>query len=627
MYKMLLVSDDSGFMVLSQKFIPFVDSSAKVIPEGSVDAAMKCMETDSIDAVVFDHTAGNDVRDMIRAMDRSGKMVPIVLVSKSATKEILATAVNESIAGFVDRSVAEPLEYFKEICHRTIIAAERSRVGADRNVNERRLEAMVRMAKMNDRDFSDIVNYALETAVDLTKSEAGFVASYDRDRRVLRMLAWSKGAMKRCDMTNYPVEFPLDTTGVWGEPIRTGKSIVINNYEGDRRLLKKGVPEGHMRLSRLLMVPLFGDDEGIVGTAGVANKVDEYTASDETQLNLLMGEMFSTFAKREELKRATAPAQVVRELTDVGTTGVAFITIDLDLAFLNRIGTVILGIDQSKQLPVAADQVDTAQMQTILDLVNRLRTHGGPSQKGAVAARVGERNRNYSITVYSTAGLGDMHPGFTVFMEDVTDLKRMDETATRVKEHVAILEGPVLDSLSHSRKHLDDVCGKMSGEDRDAVERVCETISFMSDYRNVGLMPPIWIDLEDAVRTARNKSLSADMNVNVRTNGIKVLADPAFPAVFRHLFQNTVDHGGYATEVDIRCSIKDGSLTIVYEDNGSGMDPRIRDRVFDLVYDGKFGMFLVYNIVSMSGFSIRCPESSKGAVFEITVPPVKYSLG
>ena len=627
MYKMLLVSDDSGFMVLSQKFIPFIDSSAKVLPEGSVESAMKCMETDSIDAVVFDHTDGNDIRDMIRAMDRAGKLIPIVLVSKIATKEILALAVNERIEGFVDRSAVEPLEYFKEICHRAIIAAERSRVGADRNVNERRLEAMVQMAKMNDRDFSEIVNYALENAVELTKSEAGFVASYDKDRRVLRMLAWSKGAMKRCDITNYPVEFQLDTTGVWGDPIRNGKSVIINNYEGDRRLLKKGVPEGHMRLSRLLLVPLFAQDGGIVGTAGVANKTEEYTASDETQLNLLMGEVFLTFAKREELKRATAPAQVVRELTEVGTMGIAFVTIDMDLAFLNRSGTTILGVDPAAQLPIKADEVGTVQMQTILDLVNRLRTHGGPSLKGAVTARVGQRNRSYSVTVYSTAGLGDMHPGFTVFMEDVTDMKRMDETASRVKEHVSILEGPVLDSLMHARPDLDAVCGQIPEEHRGAVERLSETISFMSDYRNVGLMPAIWIDLEDAARSAKNKVLPADVKVNIRTNGIKVLADPAFPSVFRHLFQNTMDHGRFANEIDIRCSITDGSLTIVYEDNGSGVDPAVRNRMFDMVYEGKFGMFLVYNIVSMSGLSIRCPEVPRGAVFEITVPPAKYSLG
>ncbi len=627
MYKMLLVSDDSGFSVLSQKFIPYLDPSAKVITRGSVDSAMSCMETDSIDAVVFDHTAGNDISDMIRAMDRSGKMIPIVLVSKSATKDVLAMAVNESIAGYVDRSVGEPMDYFKEICHRTIIAVERGRLGADRNVNERRLEAMVHMAKMNDRDLSEVINYALETAVDLTKSEAGFVASYDKDRRILRMLAWSKGAMKRCDITNYPVEFPLDTTGVWGEPVRTGKSIVINNYEGDRRLLKKGVPEGHMHLSRLLLVPLFAKDGGIIGTAGVANKADEYTASDEMQLNLLMGEMFLTFAKREELKRTTAPAQVLRELTDVGTTGVAFVTIDLELAFLNRIGMAILGVSSSDRLPVAAENVDTAQMQTIIDLVNHLRAHGGPSLKGSVTARIGERNRSYSVTVYSTAGLGDMHPGFTVFMEDVTDLKRMDETASRVKEHVAILEGPVLDSLAHSRRFLEHAYAQAPDDDRNGIARTCETIAFMSDYRNVGLMPAIWIDLEDAIRTAKNRSLTADMKANVRTNGIKVLADPAFPAVFAHLFRNTVDHGQFANEIDIRCNIKDGGLTIVYEDNGAGIDPDVRGRVFNMVYDGKFGMFLVYNIVSMSGFSIRCPDSPGGAVFEITVPPAKYSLG
>ncbi|MDO5861788.1 MAG: GAF domain-containing protein [Thermoplasmata archaeon] len=628
MYNMLLVSADSGFTTLSLKFIPHLESSINVIPVKNPKKAVEAMETEAVDVILLDHSEAVDISDMMRSMDRAGLSQPILLVSKSIDKETLGIAINGGVAGYVDRSTADPMDYFREICQLAVIASERSRSKADRAVNEKRLEAVIEIARMaQTHDLSDIINYSLETAVKLTRSEAGFVASYDRERRVLRMLAWSRGAMKRCDMTNYPVEFQLDATGVWGDPIRNGRSIIINDYEGDRRLLKKGTPEGHMRLKRLLMIPIFSSEGAIMGTAGVGNKADEYTSADEKQFSLFMGEVFATFAKRESMLKATAPAQVVRELTDIGPIGLAFITTDMDLAFTNRMGHRILGIDPELELPVKLDDVMNGQVQSVSDLVNRLRTHGGMTVKGALSARIGERERNYSVAVYSTQGQEGMHPGFTVVMNDITDLKSMDQATSSMKEHVSILEGPVLDSLLEARPGL-LIGGATEGKDfSDAVARVNETINFMSDYKNVGMMPAIWIDLEDAIRSARNVTLSADIKVSIRTNGIKVLADPAFPSVFRQLFSNSAMHGDYVTEISIRCAIQDGGLTIIYEDNGCGIDPEVRPKIFDMVYDGRFGMFLIYNIVSVSGFSIRCADRPRGAAFEISVPASKYSLG
>ncbi|MDO5853221.1 MAG: GAF domain-containing protein [Thermoplasmata archaeon] len=627
MYNMLLVSADAGFTTLSLKFIPHFESAINVIPVKSTRKAMEAMETEAVDVILLDHSEGTDIRDMIKLMDRAGRLEPLVLVSKEIDKDTLGIAINAGVTGYVDRGAADPMDYFREICHHSVIASERSRSKADRAVNEKRLEALIEVAKMSSHDLSDIINYSLETAVRLTRSEAGFVASYDRDRRMLRMLAWSKGAMKRCDMTNYPVEFQLDTTGVWGDPIRNGKPVIINDYEGDRRLLKKGTPEGHMRLKRLLLIPIFSSEGAIMGTAGVGNKADEYTSSDERQLSLFMGEVFATFAKRESMLKATAPAQVVRELTDVGPIGLAFITTDMDLAFTNRMGLKILGIEEGTELPVKIDDVMNHHVQVVTDLVNRLRSHGGMTVKGALAARIGGRERNYSLAVYSTQGKEGMHPGFTVIMDDITDLKSLDRSTSAMKEHVSILEGPVLDSLLDARPALVVGAASQGPDASGAVARLNETINFMSDYKNVGMMQPIWIDLEDAIRSARNTTLSADVKVGIRTNGIKVLADPAFPSVFRQLFSNSVTHGDYVTEISIRCSIQDGGLTIIYEDNGSGIDPEIKPRIFDLVYDGRFGMFLIYNIVSVSGFTVKCADRPRGAAFEISVPASKYSLG
>ena len=622
MYNALFLSSDSGFLLLTQKFVPHIDGSISVKISKSIAEISSAFTTMPIDVVVLDHSEDVPIADAIRSFWRIGAKMPIVLVSKSMTVEELSEAINLGISAFVDRESAEPLDYFREICNRIILAAERVRLSEDRLANEKRLETIIKIAKMNDKDFSEIVNFALDSAIEITKSKVGFVAKFDRSTKILRMLAWSKSAMKMCAMMNYPVEFDLDSTGVWGEPIRSGKSIIINDYDGDRRLLKKGVPTGHIPLKKLLLVPLFSRGGDIIGTAGVANKADDYTSNDEFQFSHLMGEIFNTFAKREELNRAIAPAQVLRELTDVGTTGLVFLTIDFDLAYVNKPGIAILGLDKSNRYPIPAHDIENENLKKVLDLVNRLRSHGGPFIKGDMSAVVNDDVRSYSITVYSTAGLGDMHPGFTVFIEDVTNIKRMLDNSKRIKEHVSILEGPVLDSLLSSRRMIPE-----DNTSEPAFKRIDETIQFMKCYRNVGMTEPIWIDIEDALRKASNNCIPARVRTAFRTNGIKILADPAFTSVFKQLFMNSLDHGGFVSDISIRCSIKDGRLKIVYDDNGIGILPEMREKVFNQVYDGKFGLFLVYNIVSASGFDIRCMDSEKGAEFEIDIPPSHYSLG
>ena len=622
MYNVVFISSDSSFLLLTQKFVPHIDGSISVKMAKSVSEALDVLAKAPADVLVLDRSEDVLVADTIRSLWRTGATAPIVLVSKSISVEELSVAINLGISSYVDRGSSEPLEYFREICNRAILAAERVRLSEDRLANEKRLETIVQIAKMNDKDFSEIVNFALDSAIGITKSKVGFVAKFDRSAKALRMLAWSKSAMKMCAMMNYPVEFDLDSTGVWGDPIRSGKSVIINDYDGDRRLLKKGVPVGHIPLKKLLLVPLFSKQGDIIGTAGVANKADDYTSNDEFQFSHLMGEVFNTFTKREELNRAVAPAQVLRELTDVGTTGLAFLTIDFDLAYVNKPGIAILGLDKSNSYPMPAHEIKNDNMKKILDLVNRLRSHGGPFIRGNMSAVVNDDVHSYSVSVSSTAGLGDMHPGFTVFIEDVTNIKRMLDNSKRIKEHISILEGPVLDSLLSSRQMMPE-----DAVSEPAFKRIDETILFMKYYRNVGIAEPIWIDVDDAIRKASNNCIPARIKTTFRTNGIKILADPAFTSVFRQLFVNSIDHGEFVNEIGIRCSIKDGRLKLIYDDNGIGIAPEMRGRIFNQVYDGKFGLFLVYNIVSASGFEIRCAESDKGAEFEIDVPPSHYSLG
>lgn len=626
MYEALVVSADSGFTILSRKFIPHLNDSIRVSDVDSVPKAAASLSKGTAEVLIFDHSEGCRIEDMMRSLARYGICIPVVMTSGGASADDLSFAINEGVSAFIDRKDADPSDYFREICSRTIIAAEKARLSSDRSANERRLDAIVRMAKMGGKDMTEIIDYALECAVDITGSTIGYVARYDKGSRTLKMLAWSKGAMKQCDIMNYPIEFKLDNTGIWGDPIRTGRSYIVNDYENDRKILKKGTPEGHVRLKRLLMVPLFSEDGSIYGTAGVANKIREYTESDEFQLNHLISDTFRAFSKRDEMERAAAPAQILRELTDVGTSGVAFITSDMKIAYLNRTAMSILDLDQSMRFPVSASESRSEPLEILMDIIRDIRVEGRESAKGSLVSEFGGSRHTYEVTVYSTEGKGDLRPGFAVFMRDVSELTRSNEEISRVRDHVSILEGPVLDCLWGCRNQFRTFRERIPTAILPSVDRFGETVLFMKDYRNVGMYPPVWIDLDGAIRDAERMVDLPGIELSYDAKGLKVLADPAFPEIFKQMLLNSAAHGKYVTRISVDCGIRDGTLTITYRDNGAGIPTDVRERLFDLVYEGKFGMFLIYNIATVSEFGIGCPETEKGAEFEITVPSSRYSL-
>lgn len=158
-------------------------------------------------------------------------------------------------------------------------------------LDEARLEALLTLFQMTDASMTDITDFALEEAINLTKSEIGYLAFANEDESVLTMYSWSKEAMKLCAIEDKQFEFKIEETGLWGEALRQRRPVVTNDYQAFQSALKRGYPEGHVPLIRHMNVPVFEGDR-IVAVAGVGNKVQDYDEADVRQLRLLMHGMW-----------------------------------------------------------------------------------------------------------------------------------------------------------------------------------------------------------------------------------------------------------------------------------------------------------------------------------------------
>ena len=184
-------------------------------------------------------------------------------------------------------------------------------------LDEARLEALVRLNQMTQASLQEIMGFALEEAVRLTKSQIGYLAFMNEDETVLTMHSWSKTAMDQCAIIDKPIVYPVEATGLWGEAVRQRKPVITNDYTAPSPV-KKGYPQGHVPVLRHMNVPVF-DDARIVAVAGVGNKPEPYDQSDTRQLTLLMQGMWRLIQRRnadEELRNARDALEIrVQERT------------------------------------------------------------------------------------------------------------------------------------------------------------------------------------------------------------------------------------------------------------------------------------------------------------------------
>jgi two-component system phosphate regulon sensor histidine kinase PhoR len=130
----------------------------------------------------------------------------------------------------------------------------------------------------------------------VTDSNLSYVAAMNLDEDVLTMVGWSKTAMENCALTQRPIVYDLETTGLWGDAVRERKPVITNDYAHSTSPTKRGYPEGHVVILRHMNVPIFEDDR-IVLVVGVGNKEGEYTMEDAYNVEDLMNAIWHSFRR------------------------------------------------------------------------------------------------------------------------------------------------------------------------------------------------------------------------------------------------------------------------------------------------------------------------------------------
>lgn len=208
-------------------------------------------------------------------------------------------------------------------------------------------------------------------------------------------------------------------------------------------------------------------------------------------------------------------------------------------------------------------------------------------------------------------GLRRTNRGMTVLNQILTHDIRNDVTA--IGGYLELLEGTGIDDR---QRHLIE---KIKERARSAEGH----LQFASSQRESQMGTMMWQDLQTVIQKALAKVDMKGIDVELRIEGVQLLADPMLENVFHVLADNTARHGAKATRVRVRGENIETGMSMIWEDDGVGVPEERKQLIFEKgVGDNTgLGLYLARDILANTGFTITEEgEPGKGARFVIRVP-------
>lgn len=185
---------------------------------------------------------------------------------------------------------------------------------------------ITRMVEATDVELCDMVLKEIQT---LTDSQFSFFGFLDETESAMSIHSWSQDAMRKCNVRNTPMHFPIDRAGLWATAVIERRPVAINDYEQTTQS-KRGLPQGHVPIRNLLAVPIVRDGR-VVALATVANKVSKYTQDDINQLSAFVNSAILLLEQRRIKKALMLNEErlsLAMEMADMGPWELDFSTME-----------------------------------------------------------------------------------------------------------------------------------------------------------------------------------------------------------------------------------------------------------------------------------------------------------
>jgi PAS domain S-box-containing protein len=430
----------------------------------------------------------------------------------------------------------------------------------------------------------------------------------NEDETVLTMQAWSETAMQACAVTDKPLVYPLETTGLWGEAVRQRRSMITNDYATPNPW-QKGYPPGHVAISRHMNIPVF-DGDRIVAVAGVGNKEDDYDESDVRQLTLLMNGMWWQIKRKRAEEALTAEKKL---LIHTCMDGILAHDMAGTLLIFNDTAARILGYDPEEvinQLNIR-ELYATGQSEEIIDKIHDP-AFGGSGILENYDTLIRHKDGTL-IPIWLSAQVlheDDREVGIMGHFRDLRERKRLEEELLR-SERLAVL-GKMAAHISHeiknplmliggfARQVLKD-CAPEPPKNLEKLKIIVDEVKRLEDFL---------VEVGGYAKFSDPQRLPGDLNALVRETCVRlepslresnielvVELDPNLPEIqfdpghLRQVILNIAKNGIEAMEAGGRLTMTTGwqgdRVFVQIGDTGEGISPEIRAKIFQPFFSSK----------------------------------------
>jgi two-component system, OmpR family, phosphate regulon sensor histidine kinase PhoR len=168
-------------------------------------------------------------------------------------------------------------------------------------LNEARLESLLKLSQFNDPEVQHLLDFALQEAIKLTNSRDGYIYYFREEREEFVLSTWSQGQAESAQSASLPSDLNLLFNGLWAESVRQRKPIVVNDFAGNDPLVKKYWPEVH-DLSSFICIPVLVKDK-VAAVICLVDKLGGYDQSDIRQLTLLADTTWKLVERRVDSQK------------------------------------------------------------------------------------------------------------------------------------------------------------------------------------------------------------------------------------------------------------------------------------------------------------------------------------
>jgi PAS domain S-box-containing protein len=320
-----------------------------------------------------------------------------------------------------------------------------------------------------------------------------------------------------------------------------------------------------------------------------------------------------------------------------------------DAVVIHQESTVVFANDAAARLVKAkspAEMVGRATLDFVdppcFNLVSeRIRTMS--ASPGAAVPLVEERFRcldgtPVDVEVIATSTIFQGRPAIQVVARDISGRKRTGEALRAANRQLNLLNSITRHDILNKvtvisgylnlvkQEPLDPKVKEMIEILESNTRSIGEHIEFTRIYQDLGSTEPRWQDLSRVLPRSR---VPGEVTLQADVDGLQVYADPILETIFFNLLDNTLRHGKHATTIRVSAREYPDGLTILWEDDGTGIPAPEKEKIFRQGYGRNtgLGLFLAREILSMTGITIsESGEPGKGARFEMRVPKGRYQF-